>query len=214
MYKIYINNAPLILTTREGMQDYPPSKHRQIKANYLGKSKFFFNYIDLLEKTGPDCEVVIGCRDVVEAFRDFSSLYTIVEAGGGLVVNPAAEVLLIFRRGFWDLPKGKMDPGENILQTAAREVKEETGILHLQTDRHLCTTYHTYRTGKGKRVLKICTWFLMFSQDKVLFAQKEEDIEEASWIDLNSFLDSEKRIFNNIKEVLELYLKLPANQQT
>ena len=38
------------------------------------------------------------------------------------------EILWIFRRGFWDLPKGKLDEGETIQTCAVREVEEETGI--------------------------------------------------------------------------------------
>ncbi|MBM3413275.1 MAG: NUDIX hydrolase, partial [Bacteroidetes bacterium] len=35
-------------------------------------------------------------------------------AGGGVVVNENNQVLFIFRRKKWDLPKGKLDPEENI----------------------------------------------------------------------------------------------------
>jgi 8-oxo-dGTP pyrophosphatase MutT (NUDIX family) len=53
----------------------------------------------------------------------------IIKAGGGIVVNEQNEVLLIYRRGKWDLPKGKLDDGETIEECALREVKEETGLL-------------------------------------------------------------------------------------
>src|SRR5262249_54871554 len=38
--------------------------------------------------------------------------FTIVQAGGGLVINEQEQGLFIFRRGKWDLPKGKLDKGE------------------------------------------------------------------------------------------------------
>ena len=38
----------------------------------------------------------------------------IITAAGGLVQNNEGAFLLIFRRGFWDLPKGKLDVGESI----------------------------------------------------------------------------------------------------
>ena len=49
-------------------------------------------------------------------------------AAGGIVMNKNNEVLLIHRRGKWDLPKGKLDCGETIEDTAVREVSEEVGI--------------------------------------------------------------------------------------
>ena len=49
-------------------------------------------------------------------------------AAGGLVTNPHGEILWIFRRGFWDLPKGKLDEGETIQTCVIREVQEETGL--------------------------------------------------------------------------------------
>ncbi len=38
------------------------------------------------------------------------------------------EILMIFRRGKWDLPKGKLDKGESLEACALREVEEETGL--------------------------------------------------------------------------------------
>ena len=38
----------------------------------------------------------------------------IIIAGGGIVTNELGELLMIFRRGKWDLPKGKLDKGESI----------------------------------------------------------------------------------------------------
>ena len=65
-------------------------------------------------------------------------------AAGGVVVNPNNEILWIFRRGFWDLPKGKLDPNETIEACAIREVMEETGISHLVLGKRISTTTHQY----------------------------------------------------------------------
>lgn len=203
MYKIYINNIPLILISKIDKELYKPSKPEIISGTYLGKPKFFFPYIDMLEKQHhADKEVIIQCKDVLKAYNDFASLFKVIEAGGGLVKNQEGKVLVIFRRGFWDLPKGKMDPGENIIQTAAREVKEETGIIDVEVKRHLITTYHTYRTAKGKRILKVSKWFKMRTTSKQLIPQLDEDIERAEWVDLKTFLAKERKIFNNILDVL------------
>ena len=55
----------------------------------------------------------------------------LIEAAGGLVYNLDNQLLMIFRNGKWDLPKGKLNPGEIIRQCAIREVKEECGINNL-----------------------------------------------------------------------------------
>jgi len=208
MYKIYINNLPLLLIDKEETDYYKRTIKGGLFATYLGKPKFFFKFIDMLEKQSQtSLTVVISCIDVVKAFTEFCSQYQIIEAGGGVVKNPKGEILMIFRRGFWDLPKGKMDPQENMMQTAAREVKEETGLSHVNIENHLTTTLHTYRTGKGKRVLKKCTWFSMKSNDLNLTPQTEEDIEEAKWVNLKEFLSTNPKIFKNILDVLSEYTK-------
>ena len=51
----------------------------------------------------------------------------LIQAAGGLVVNEKGEVLFMFRRGKWDLPKGKLDPGETLEACALREVEGRNG---------------------------------------------------------------------------------------
>ncbi|QQS63451.1 MAG: NUDIX domain-containing protein [Chitinophagaceae bacterium] len=57
-------------------------------------------------------------------FRNFK----IVEAAGGIVQNENKEILFIYRRNKWDLPKGKIEKKELPENAAAREIEEETGI--------------------------------------------------------------------------------------
>src|SRR6476661_1663707 len=44
--------------------------------------------------------------------KDFFKHFTFIEAAGGIVQNDRKDLLFIFRRGKWDLPKGKMEKGE------------------------------------------------------------------------------------------------------
>jgi 8-oxo-dGTP pyrophosphatase MutT (NUDIX family) len=105
-----------------------------------------------------------------------------IQAGGGLVENERREILFIFRRGKWDLPKGKLDPGETLEQCAIREVEEETGIGKLMLIRFLLITEHEY-TERGEKILKETHWWLMkTSGSQTLIPQTEEDITEIKWI--------------------------------
>ena len=120
---------------------------------------------------------------------DFSALkkafykkFTIIQAGGGLVLNEKNEILLIFRRGKWDLPKGKLDKGETISACAVREVEEETGLQHVTLIEPLLITYHTYHEG-SKFILKESHWYTMkVSGNQTLVPQTEEDISVVKWI--------------------------------
>ncbi len=56
----------------------------------------------------------------------------LILAAGGLVLNEKGEVLFMFRKGKWDLPKGKLDPGETMDACALREVMEETGLVQVE----------------------------------------------------------------------------------
>jgi len=120
--------------------------------------------------------------DIVMVFEEFKACFKVVEAGGGLVFNSRGEFLVIYRRGIWDLPKGKLEKGEDFQTAALREVEEETGLKGLQVVDPLMSTYHTY-TLKRKRILKKTRWFEMKyegSEDPVL--QAVEDITDYRWV--------------------------------
>jgi 8-oxo-dGTP pyrophosphatase MutT (NUDIX family) len=106
----------------------------------------------------------------------------VVKAGGGLVKNEKGEILFMFRRGKWDLPKGKQDPGESLENCALREVEEETGVGSLTVQKFLLVTEHPYEE-KGQFLLKETHWWLMTTNSQQpLVPQTEEDITELRWI--------------------------------
>jgi 8-oxo-dGTP pyrophosphatase MutT (NUDIX family) len=126
----------------------------------------------------------------------------IIQAGGGLVVNEKGEVLFMFRRGKWDLPKGKLDPGETLEACAVREVEEETGIGRLILLKFLLVTEHLYEE-KGLNILKETHWYLMkATSDQKLIPQKEEDILELKWIGPPEFRIVKRNTYPAILEVL------------
>ena len=123
----------------------------------------------------------------------FFKHFKLVKAGGGLVKNKEGRILLIFRRGKWDLPKGKLDDNESLLECAIREVKEETGLTQIEAGKEIDTTYHTY-TEFGKYILKECHWYRMRANSmEMLTPQAEEDITGIRWVkkeELKNYLDN------------------------
>ena len=108
---------------------------------------------------------------------------TAVTAAGGYVACPLPDdvaLLLIHRRGVWDLPKGKQDPGEDIQTCAQREVQEEVGIDELQVLRNLNTTQHGYPDGDTYAV-KTTYWYLMRTPDRSFEPERREGIHRVHW---------------------------------
>ena len=129
--------------------------------------------------------------DLDELKRALFKKFTIIQAAGGLVKNKENKMLMIFRRGKWDLPKGKLDKGEKLEDCAVREVEEETGLKHVKLNSPLIITYHTYHEGT-KFILKESHWFAMtIKGEQKLIPQTEEDIFDIKWInvdDVSSFI--------------------------
>jgi len=134
---------------------------------------------------------------------------TTIIAAGGIVLNPKQEILWIFRRGFWDLPKGKLDPGETIPQCALREVEEETGINDIQLNDLITITYHEYFDKYlNTQVTKETHWYKMSIQDlQNGVPQTEEDIEKMEWFPINVLEIPMQHTYENIKLVIAAYLK-------
>jgi 8-oxo-dGTP pyrophosphatase MutT (NUDIX family) len=205
MYKIYINDKPLILAGQEELPGARSLFPGCLAGRYSGQIKTLLHYVDLLEKTRNPKAVVLYASDLRQLMRDFFSLFRYLEAAGGLVLNTRGEALLIFRMGKWDLPKGKIDPGETPPQTALREVREETGLQELTIRKSLGETLHTYRL-KGQRVLKRTYWYLMDTPDMELTPQTEEAIERAEWVDLPAFLAQGPDCYQSILDVTAVFL--------
>lgn len=123
-------------------------------------------------------------EETLEALFDYANG---IVAAGGVVFNPKKDVLTIFRRGFWDLPKGKVDAGETIEQAAVREVEEETGAKVRLRNTNALRTYHCY-IMYGKECIKETYWYDMdLLHDKELTPQTEEGITEIKFMNKADF---------------------------
>ncbi|CAN5808203.1 NUDIX domain-containing protein [soil metagenome] len=155
--------------------------------------------------------VIVYTEHTERAFNILKNYFTLIQAGGGLVVNEKEEYLFIFRRGKWDLPKGKLDEGESIAECGLREVEEETGLQEITLLDHLCNTYHVYHE-RGKFILKESVWYNMACQSgQLLTPQAEEDIHEISWLTPAGWHSIFDNTFPSIKDVLKASGKLATN---
>jgi mutator protein MutT len=128
-------------------------------------------------------------------------------AAGGLITNEKNELLIMFRRGKWDLPKGKVDEGETLEAAAVREVQEETGVKNLTLGKLVGITNHEYFEKRLKEnVIKETHWFAMYADgESKLIPQTEEDIEKIFWADEAELEECLKNTYPNIKEIIEKF---------
>lgn len=148
--------------------------------------------LEKLKSSDSGLRLQVDSANPDELLKACSHRFTWLEAAGGLIENESDEVLLIYRRGYWDLPKGKIDAGETPRVAAEREIEEETGITRLRFVNDLPSTYHIY-FFRTEWVLKKTHWFrYQLTEPQTLTLQKEEDIEDAKWIrtdELENYLD-------------------------
>lgn len=200
--KIYINNKPLVLTTdaKTYIQKNP------LATGYISFTGAFPRHFRLalehINKTG-----TLGA--IIEDFSQKALLeelyehYTPIDAAGGVVANENNDVLMIYRRGKWDLPKGKRDEGESMEECALREVSEETGLTKLKLGEKICDTYHVYSQNK-ENMLKRTSWYKMQGTLKEKpIPQAEENIAEARWVNGEELPLIVYKSYEAIREVMQ-----------
>ena len=190
--KIYFNHKPLFLATAitPAIKEYLNQKQATILKGLHQDA--IRKAIQQLQESETDTIVLLH-PSIEELYDAVAKEFTVIKAGGGFVYTPADEVLMIFRRGKWDLPKGKLDEGEDIQTCALREVAEETGLEAITLQQLLTITYHTY-FERGEPILKESYWYMMLqNKHQELVPQTEEDIEKCEWVkmeNLNPYLQN------------------------
>src|SRR4051812_43698352 len=109
------------------------------------------------------------------------------ESAGGVVLNARGQILIVNQRGLsWSLPKGHVEPGEDPLTAAHREIYEESGLKDLTYIRPL-GTYERAKIGKfgGEDVgeIKVLTFFLFQTNGSEALQPIDPDNPEARWVD-------------------------------
>jgi 8-oxo-dGTP pyrophosphatase MutT (NUDIX family) len=197
MYKVFVNDKPLFLTNeivKETDFQFFLLESADIKQVIV---KIFQNKIQKAYLYHPDEK---------EIMKTLKTKIPVQKAGGGLVYNAKKEVLFIFRNGKWDLPKGGIEKGEAIEDTAMREVEEETGVGNLVVTEKLQKTYHIFKRN-GRFKLKITHWFEMQSTfGGIPEGQAEEGIEKVAWLNPEEIKEALKNSYENIKLLFEEHL--------
>jgi 8-oxo-dGTP pyrophosphatase MutT (NUDIX family) len=204
--KIYFNNKPLFLCDDVDVTLQPYVHHDD--AVFIDELNL--HTVKSMIHEMQENEVHAGVffhKDLEELKTAFLKKFTLVKAAGGFVLNEKNETLLMFRRGKWDLPKGKLDKGEKPEHGAVRETEEETGLKNIKLLSHLITTYHTYHEG-SRYMLKETEWFTMrVSGIQKLIPQAEEQITKLEWAgeeDLDKYLSNS---YPSVEEVLHVGFK-------
>jgi ADP-ribose pyrophosphatase YjhB (NUDIX family) len=194
MYKVFVNDKPLFLTNQiQKETDFQLFLLDSVDIKQL-IIKIFKNKVDKAFLYHPDEK---------EILKKLKSKIPVEKAGGGLVLNDKNEVLFIFRNKKWDLPKGGIEKGEEIEDTAIREVEEETGVKGLKITRKLNKTYHIFKRN-GRYKLKITHWFEMkTSYSGKMVGQAEEGIEKVEWIKQENIPACLTNSYENIKLLFE-----------
>lgn len=190
MYKVFINEKLIILSNEV-------NKH-EISDTFLLKDVDFEWLIG--EMTSGKLDKAILYHDNGDELLELlDKKLPLVEAAGGLVRNADNEVLFIFRNGKWDLPKGKTEKGEDIKETAIREVEEETGVKGLVITDFITNTYHIFKRN-GEYRLKLTHWYTMrTAYEGELFPQIEEDIVKVEWKNETEIKEALQNSYENIK---------------
>ncbi|MCX2741830.1 NUDIX hydrolase [Pontibacter anaerobius] len=141
-------------------------------------------------------------KKIIEHLKD---QFKIVRAAGGLVLKDG-KILMIYRLGVWDLPKGKLEKKEKVREGAMREVEEECNI-QVEVVEKLPKTWHSY-AFKGKKILKKTSWYVMnCTDDSLMKPQAEEFIEEVRWMTPEEVQEVLPNAYTSIAFVIRHYLQ-------
>lgn len=194
MYKVFVNEKKLTLSK------YPENLTKKLRFEGFATLEIA---VDLLENTSCP-EINVYGDNIEEIWEDFTHMFKVVEAAGGVVCNEKDEILFIRRLGKWDLPKGKIEKGEAMEQASVREVGEETGLEEVILDEFLNHTFHIFTERNGEKILKTTYWFRMkYFGNEELKPQTEEGISEVVWKNREQITSEVfPMTFENIKLIL------------
>ncbi|MEL6536095.1 MAG: NUDIX domain-containing protein [Bacteroidota bacterium] len=219
--KVFIHDIPLTITPLTNVMDpsqfkqvLRPEQHAVAKAHLQGDVLVLQPASDLValllermkENKYQELEnLTLAVENYLEVVEFLKGQFTLVEAAGG-VVEKENKVLMIFRLGKWDLPKGKLEGKESPEEGSVREVEEECGI-EAELVSPIVATWHTYFRNE-KWMLKKTYWFQMACvEDENMEPQYEEDIEQVVWLSRSETEEVLINSYNSIRYVMQEYYR-------
>lgn len=138
-----------------------------------------------------------------------------IAASGGVIIRRRGsgnlEVVICGRRSpqTWSLPKGKPEPGESVHETAAREVREETG-LEVEIQKRIGDIHYSFmRPEDGAVCNKTVTFYLMRPTGGDM-AEHDPEFDDVQWVDPD---EARTRLtYPNETRILEKAVALAAGE--
>ncbi len=210
--KIFIGNNPLflckfgfVLPSEEALE---LSSKKLLQENY-SESNQMIQIIEKLENKKQETAFMLFHTNEAELIQEFKTNFKRIDAAGGLVENSEGDILMIYRKGKWDLPKGKVETNEKKIDAGEREVEEETGLRNIKVESAIQFyswkqpyTTHTYWENQ-KRIIKNTYWFNMKSTGSPVFTpQKEEGITDVQWVNKYKVNELLKNSYASVHDVI------------
>lgn len=129
-------------------------------------------------------------------------------SAGGIVMNKKGEILVVNQHGnSWSLPKGHIDPREDPLTAAQREIYEESGIDDLTLVKEL-GSYQRYKIGLdgGDNLSELKTIYMfLFKTNQEALSPQDPHNPEARWVEKEKVADllthrKDKEFFSRVKD--------------
>jgi 8-oxo-dGTP pyrophosphatase MutT (NUDIX family) len=122
-------------------------------------------------------------------------------------------LIIKHRKGHWAFPKGHPEKGETKLETALRELEEETGVskITLLKKRVLLKEQYKFTDKKGVKILKEVNYFIAEAKNKKIKLDLKE-VTNFKWATLKAGLekitfDESKSIFKKADKIVKAFLK-------
>jgi len=176
MYKVHFENRFIMITSEpDRLQKYG------LFHNFYD-TKALYKIISDFHSDPSITSINVYGTNIKHVWKMFRIYFTEVGAAGGLVKHSSGRYLFIEKKGKLDLPKGHIEPGEEVEACALREVSEECGITGHAIVKPISPSYHTY-SWEGISYLKKTNWFLMQYDGKMITKpQIKEGITKVEWL--------------------------------